>query len=146
MPDELDSLAYEVLEGAKTDLLINLHFMSPIFSALKFLPIKNASLATDGTHIRYDSKEILKMFKVEPTSVARMLLHISLHNVFLHSFPKSDTHQMRWDLSCDIAVENIINELIQSALLAKKAMWQLSKKIFKCSRQNLFIITLKTGR
>lgn len=132
MPDELDSLAYEVLEGAKTDLLINLHFMSPIFSALKFLPIKNASLATDGTHIRYDSKEILKMFKVEPTSVARMLLHISLHNVFLHSFPKSDTHQMRWDLSCDIAVENIINELNLPVSYSERS-----------SRQESYVATIK---
>lgn len=111
MSDELRSLASEIIESSKRDLLINLHFMNPVFSSLKLLPVKEKSIASDGNFLRYDPLSIVNMYKEERSSIAHMLLHVSLHMIFLHSFPHSSYQKNLWDTSCDIVVENIIDEL-----------------------------------
>ncbi|MBR4718740.1 MAG: hypothetical protein IKP31_00700 [Lachnospiraceae bacterium] len=68
-------------------------------------------VATDGEHFYYDSPHLLRACLEDGNAVTRMLLHSLLHCVFNHSFNYDKLEEDKWDLSCDIAVENIIMEL-----------------------------------
>ena len=107
--ETVDALAKQALDLAKNALLVHVRFMNAAFARLRPLPIPGSTLATDGTHIRYDSAAIARMYAEEPASVARGFLHVILHNVFLHLYPSSKVDALRWDTACDIAVEHVIS-------------------------------------
>lgn len=109
--ETVDELARLALELSKNTLLVNLRFMSSAFSCLQPLPIPGSTLATDGTYLRYDPASIAQAYANEASSVSRALLHIVLHNVFLHPFSGSNVQREQWDVACDIVIENTINEL-----------------------------------
>lgn len=109
--ETVDALARQALDLAKNALLVHVRFMNAAFARLRPLPIPGSTLATDGTHIRYDSAEIARMYAEEPASVARGFLHVILHNVFLHLYPSPKVDALRWNTACDIAVEHVISEL-----------------------------------
>lgn len=104
-------LARLALDLAKNALLVNLRFMNAAFARLTPLPIPGSTLATDGTHLRYDPATLARAYAAEPTWLARAYLHIVLHNVFLHPFASTSVDAERWDTACDIAVEHAIAEL-----------------------------------
>ena len=122
--ETVDALARQALDLAKNALLIHVRFMNAAFARLRPLPIPGSTLATDGTHIRYDSAEIARMYAEEPASVARGFLHVILHNVFLHLYPSPKVDALRWNTACDIAVEHVISELDLPAARTQRASKQ----------------------
>lgn len=117
-------LARQALDLAKNTLLISLRFMSPAFARLSYLPVPGATLATDGTHLRYSPASIARAYADEPASLARAYMHIVLHNVLLHPFTSDSVDENRWDTACDIVVERVITELDLPATRTMRAARQ----------------------
>lgn len=112
MPTEtVDALAVQALDLAKNALLVRLRFMNAAFARLRPLPIPGSTLATDGTHIRFDSADFARRYAAEPAFAARAFLHMTLHNVFLHLYMDERVDALRWDAACDIAVEHVMAQL-----------------------------------
>lgn len=109
--ETVETLALEALELARNALLVRLRFMNAAFSRLRPLPVAHASLATDGAFIRFDPVDMAKRYAEEPASIAHALLHMTLHNVFLHPCKDARVDAVRWDAACDIAVEHVIDQL-----------------------------------
>lgn len=109
--DAAEPLARQALDLAKNALLVNLRFMNAAFARLHPFPIAGATLATDGTHLRYDPAALARLYAAEPAELTRAYLHIVLHNVFLHLYPGPHVDAARWDAACDIVVERTIAEL-----------------------------------
>ena len=63
---QFDSYARQALDIAKNSLLVNLRFMNAAFSRLKPLPMSNATLATDGSYIRYDAQQLAQLYAHDP--------------------------------------------------------------------------------
>ena len=64
---------------------------------------------------------MLKCYKAGKEIPVRDYLHIVLHCVYRHMFMDPTLDRPLWDLSCDIAVENIISELgLKSAAAARE--------------------------
>lgn len=108
---KMESLAREVLTLSRNTLLVNLRFLDMALSRLELVPAENASIRTDGKNIYYAPMHVLRSYKAEKEIPVRDYLHMVMHCVFRHMFTDPSVDQARWDLACDIAVENVISEL-----------------------------------
>ncbi|MBQ4062497.1 MAG: metallopeptidase [Christensenellaceae bacterium] len=90
--------------------MMELRFMDSALFELAPIPSKGAGLKTDGQFLYYDEDYVISNFASEKNSVTRALLHVVLHCVFSHSFVGKDIDSQKWDLACDMAAENVINE------------------------------------
>ena len=110
---KIDALARDVLRLSRNSLLVHLRFMDMALSRLEPEPSMDLTgdMATNGERFLYQPVNLLKKFKKERESVVRDYLHLVLHCVFSHPFISTLINRPCWDLACDIAVENAINEL-----------------------------------
>lgn len=109
---KIDKLAQDVLLLSRNTLLVNLRFLDMALSQLEYVPNTLVSpVGTDGEHLVYDSRKLLLKYKNEKEEMTRCYFHMVLHCVFRHMYIHSLVIQRLWNLSCDIAVEAIINEL-----------------------------------
>ena len=117
-------IARDILTLAQNSLVVNFRFLDRAISCLDFVCDENVSLATDGSSIYYSPWFILHRYKAEQTAVTRDILHCVLHCVFRHNFMEKTMDRLRWDLACDIAVENSINQLQSRALHCRRQEMQ----------------------
>lgn len=115
-----ESLAQDILMLARSSLVVNFRFLDRAISCLELVPDENVSLATDGESIYFSPWYILGIYKNEQTAVTRDLFHAILHCVFRHNFIGRDIDRLRWDLACDIAVENSLTEFDSPVLHAMR--------------------------
>ena len=125
-------LAREILKLARSALLIHLRFMEPALVRLAANSDESitAELATDGRYLYYNSIHVCRLFKRARELPARDCLHVALHCVFRHLFVSPKLTGDLWDLACDIAVENLINELDIKSLYCErqeKQRWLIEK-------------------
>ncbi len=96
-------------------ITVNMRFMG---NAVGHLPLVLSddetgieSISTDGKRIVYDSRYVLGAFRKQSELPARMVLHLVMHCVLRHFMTTPAMNMDYWNLACDIAVENCINEL-----------------------------------
>lgn len=118
-----DKLAREILLLSRNTLLVNLRFLDAALSRLT--PVPWLCLCTDGRALGYDPRALLLSYKAERAEPVRSYLHVVLHCVFRHTFVHGLVDHLRWDLACDIAVENVINELGIRAAETNRARLQV---------------------
>lgn len=149
--EKMNQLARDVLILSRNTLLVNLRFLDMALSQFEYLPIEKLTLLTDGRHIFYNPRHILKKYKEEKESVVRDYLHMVMHCVFRHMYMNPSLNRAYWDFACDIAVENVISDLgIKSVTtkleaqkkqyidLVKKSVKQLTaEKIYHFLRENV---------
>lgn len=104
---KLDQLAREVLLLARNTLLVNLRFLDAALSQFTLAPA-DCPLATDGSHIYYNPRHVLRTYRREKERPVRDYLHMVFHCVFRHQFVDTLLDTDLWDLACDIAVEGVI--------------------------------------
>lgn len=114
------TLAADIITLSRNSLTVNFRFLSRALSRLGFVQDDDIPLATDGFNIFYSPRYILYRYKSEPAAVTRDLLHCLLHCVFRHWLVGDKINTARWDLACDMAVENIINSLSASCVYAER--------------------------
>ena len=118
------ALAKDILTLSRNSLAVNFRFLDRALHSVSFVEDENVSLATDGESIYYSPWFILHRYKAEQTAVTRDILHCLLHCVYRHNFMDRKLHEARWDLACDIAVENSINGFASPALRSMRQMRQ----------------------
>lgn len=114
IPDDTqaEKLAKEIVLFSRDTLLVKLRFLDAAISQLKLQSKEEVSyLATDGQFLYYLPLQILRDYKTHPDSVARDYLHVIFHCLFHHLFVNKTVHKGYWNLACDIATENAIDDL-----------------------------------
>ena len=139
MAEKIDQLAKDVLILSRNTLLVNLRFMDMALSQFDLFPIETDTLLTDGKHILYNPKYVLRCYKTAKEIPVKDYLHIVLHCVFCHMFVDPALDHAYWDLACDIAVENVIGELGIRAVSAGRE--KLQKQYLNDIKCNLGVIT-----
>ena len=120
--DRIEKVAGDVLNLSRNTLVIKLRFMDKAISMLDYIPIGEMTrIAVDGQHIYYNSVFVLKSFSEQRTLPVRQLLHMILHCVYQHFWINHSVNQKLWDIACDVAVENTINDLDIQILEHSKA-------------------------
>ena len=110
-----NELALSTLKLARNTLLVNLRFLDMALRQFDFV-LFDGSIAVDGSHIYYDPSWVLRRYKSEKQVIVRDYLHMVFHHAFANTLLDTDA----WDLACDIAAENAINELNLPCLSASR--------------------------
>ncbi|MCM1099890.1 MAG: VWA-like domain-containing protein [Clostridium sp.] len=109
---KMAALSNQILQLAHDDLLMHLRFLDTALGELPWRErAKIGCMATDGAVCYYDPVYILKTYRADSKKISRIYLHMLLHCVFAHSFMYDKMETDLWDLSADIAVENVILDL-----------------------------------
>ena len=119
-----DLLANDVLTLARNTLLVNLRFLDAALSRFAPTLCPGTTLATDGQLLFYDTIHVLRTYKAEHAVPVRDQLHLLLHCVFGHIFPRRQVDRALWDLACDIAVEHAITGFGLLAVTAEREQKQ----------------------
>lgn len=131
--EKILQLSKDVLSVARNTLIINLRFMDKSISMLdvhESLIVKDISVT--GKDIIYNPLFILKSFSKERELVPRMYLHMILHCVYQHFWIGVEINRDYWDLACDIAVEQTINDLDLDSVRTSHVEEQVAElEIFK---------------
>lgn len=110
--EQINKLAYDIMRLSGNTLIVHLRFLDSAMSLLHLVRVDDTGfVATDGRHILYDPVTVLKMYKSSNELVTRNYLHMLMHCVFRHNMVGTLVDRDAWGLACDMAVENIINEL-----------------------------------
>ena len=113
----LARMASEALAITRSDLYLQLRFLDSALAALVQVPEPTCrQMATDGLHLYYEPEHILSLFRENPRYLCRLMLHSILHCVFRHLWLCQGRDPELWGLACDIAVENVIDNLNKPAL------------------------------
>ena len=108
--EKVEELAREVLQFSRDMLSVKMRFLNPALSRLE--PISSDwHLATDGVRLLYDPPYVVHTYVREKNRITRNYLHLTLHCVFQHFYVDLRINQMLWNISCDMAVENLITEM-----------------------------------
>ena len=116
---QAETLAREILLLSRNTLLVNLRFLDAALSQFVLTPA-SLPFATDGQNLYYDPRHVLLCYKEEKEASVRNYLHLVFHCVFRHMYVHTLVDQALWDLSCDIAVEEVINGLLLPSTAAKR--------------------------
>lgn len=110
MADDIIVTAEKILKQSKNILCSDLHSLIRGISWFRYEFIDSGEAFTDGVTFSCDARLICSKYREDKNSVNRLLLHSLLHCMLLHLFNTDFKEKKLWDLSCDIAVENIINK------------------------------------
>ena len=133
--DKIDKLAADVLALSRNSLIVNLRFMNRAISMLKLVKLEGFNnVAVDGECIGYDPIFVLESYRSNKNLFTRQYLHMVFHCVFQHFYVSTLVNQDAWNLACDIAVENSINELGLQCVDIGKAQEQ-QREIAKIKRK-----------
>jgi len=108
---QMDELAKEILTLSRNTLLVNLRFLDSALSRLEYVPYEEISLMTEGKHLLYNPKSVLRTYRLEKEASVRDYLHVVLHCVYQHMYVDPNINRLYWDLACDMAVEFSIMQL-----------------------------------
>ncbi len=122
--NKIDSLALDVLKLSRNTLLVNLRFLDMALSQFEMVNMLD-SLAANGKYIFYNPLYVLQRYKNDKNQITRDYIHMVFHCVFHHAFVNTLVDKDYWNLACDIATENAINELGISCLDVAREQQQL---------------------
>ncbi len=102
----------EILSLSRTELCLHMRFLDVALSSLTFAPDHKICLAgTDGTLFYFHPEQLAALYRTGLEKVNRLYLHSILHCVFAHPWLRREEEERLWNLSCDIAIEHIIDTL-----------------------------------
>ena len=105
----LERIGRRILLLSQSSISINMKYLNP--AVFELIPYNSEiKLGTDGVYLFYDPEFLIEEYKKEKTTMTRNYMHVILHCIFQHTFIHTAMNQPYWDLACDIAVENLINE------------------------------------
>ncbi len=107
LQNKKEKLAADILNIARSTLLVNMRFLSAATMRLGLEPYRG-TIATDAKTLRFNPDYIISLYKEGKEETVRAYLHMILHCLFLHPFSKAEPRL--WNLACDIAVEAVIGE------------------------------------
>ena len=111
-------IAVRVLEACRNQLFFRQRFLEQALFRLKWVETEDIFLGSDGEHLYYDKKYILKRYTESPEQMSADYLHTVMHCLYQHPFfcPRNctDEQEMCWDLAADMAVECVLEEMRES--------------------------------
>ena len=130
---DLSAVGLEILHAARNELYVNLPYLDAALCALAFRPGDEVtvSLATDGETLYYSGAWLAERYLRSRTAANRAYLHVILHCMLRHLWKKRGKVPELWDLSCDAAVESILDGL-DYPCLAGTAMPLRQKFLGQC--------------
>lgn len=136
-----EKIGQEILSAARNELYLNLPYLDAALCALAFQPGGGVtlSLAADGETLYYDGAFLAERYLRSRTAVNRAYFHVILHCMLRHLGKKQGRVPELWDLSCDAAVESILDGLDYPCLAGDAA--PLRRKFYGECRMDMPVLT-----
>ena len=96
-------------------------------------------LGTDGFCLYYHPQYLGGMYREERILVNRAYLHIVLHCIFRHLIRREGREKERWNLSCDIVAESMIDSMQHRSVRRSKS-W-LRRETYRKLRERMKVLT-----
>ncbi len=106
-----EELAVQILKYARNELLVAFRFLDLALCKPELKAGDIETLVIDGKYLRFNPNYIFALYKQGGGELNHSCLHSIFHCVLSHPFVNPSINHDLWDLSCDIAVEGILNEL-----------------------------------
>ena len=130
----------KILELIQNELYVDFRYLDVAVSALTLTPNDSLrSTATDGISFFFPPEQILRVFRSNPLFLNRAVLHSVFHCIFRHLWIRGSRDPDLWNLSCDIAVEWIIDSFEKKSV--KRALSGIRTNIYNDFRQYKIPIT-----
>ena len=135
-----EEIAEKVMKFTHNSIIVHMRFLDMALSRLTHEISYKYHFATDGRKIFYEPNFVLKRYIENSDFIMHDYLHLLFHCIFRHQFVDNKAVDIKlWNLSCDIAVESMINSLEISSL--KISLDDRQKKILDILRQNVKVLT-----
>ena len=122
-------MCIKILELIENELYIDFRYLDVAVSALTLTPNEALrSTATDGISLFFPPEQILRVFRSNPLFLNRAVLHSVFHCIFRHLWIRGSRDPDLWNLSCDIAVEWIIDSFEKKSV--KRALSGIRQNIY----------------
>lgn len=109
-------IANDILEEARSALAVRFRFLDRALWRMPLVPSFDVyGLASDGVKFYYDPEFVVARFKLSPNEVVRDVVHCLFHCIFRHPFMLYSVLRQPWDVSCDIAIEALLLDLVGEA-------------------------------
>ncbi len=103
-------LCTRILHNSRNELYLNMRYLDVPLSRLGYeYDPQCRGIGTDGFVISYNPEYLAHIYGQGRVKVNRALLHMVLHCLFTHMDTRGKRDPGLWDLSCDIAVESVID-------------------------------------
>ena len=112
----LEKLGKRILAAVKKELYFDMPYLEHALGSLyEVLDLSARAMGTDMMSVRFHTQYVFENYMERPGKLNRVYMHLLLHNLLLHPWKaqewKGETERKLWDLSCDIAVESIVDSM-----------------------------------
>ncbi len=145
-------LCEEIFKNARNELYLNMRFLDVSLSSVRYEVRPGiGSIGTNGFSFFYDPDYLFYLYKKGRVQVNRAYLHMVFHCLFCHMDTRGNRERYLWDLSCDIAMEAILDGLYQKCTYQKRSPYRrniylwLEKELDVLTAQGVYTILQKSN-
>lgn len=117
LSENLEMVCREILVNARNELYLRMRFLDVALSGFVYvMDMDIFGMGTDGFQMHYQPRTLGGLYRTDRIMVNRLYLHTVLHCIFRHLIRQNGREKGLWDLSCDIAVESMLDSMNHRAV------------------------------
>lgn len=137
---ELEKLGKRILGASRDELYLSMRFLDAAFAELPYeMNLKTKFLGTDGNILYFNPVFLMQQYRQDTVAVNRAYLHAVFHCLFRHVANIGERDQELWDLSCDIAVEELMDSMEDKSL--KQLVPEEREELYKQLHKKMKVLT-----
>ena len=107
-----NEMSVKIINYIKSEIYLDLPYLNLALQALIPAPKEEIqTFATDGNYLFFSCQKLIELFKKNTYFLDRAYLHSILHCIFSHLWIAGERDRIIWGISCDIAVEYVIDNM-----------------------------------
>lgn len=138
--ERLSRIGGEILSTTRNELYIHMRFLDVALSSFSYVMDPSIDgVATDGRNMFFHPGALGGMYRQSRIFTNRAYLHMVLHCLLHHVTRRKNRQKELWDLSCDIAVESILDHWYLKCI--HRPQTRLRKDIYRQLEKQLKVFT-----
>lgn len=135
-----ENICRKILERSRNALYINMRYLDVALSSLAWeITTDIPRIGTDGLKIAYEPHYLADLYRENPMLVNRVYLHMVFHCIFRHLFRPCPEDWELWNLSCDMAVEALIDGMHHRSI--RMGVHPFRRAVYDELRKTLKVLT-----
>ena len=135
-----ENICRKILERSRNALYINMRYLDVALSSLAWeITTDIPRIGTDGLKIAYEPHYLADLYRENPMLVNRVYLHMVFHCIFRHLFRPCPEDRELWNLSCDMAVEALIDGMHHRSI--RMGVHPFRRAVYDELRKTLKVLT-----
>ena len=135
-----ENICRKILESSRNALYINMRYLDVALSSLAWeITTDIPRIGTDGLKIAYEPHYLADLYRENPMLVNRVYLHMVFHCIFRHLFRPCPEDRELWNLSCDMAVEVLIDGMHHRSI--RMGVHPFRRAVYDELRKTLKVLT-----